>query len=159
MSHQITCRPVGRVCTENNRFILDIDPEFSPALEALAGFSHIQVLWWAHESDTEEGRAALTVNSPYKGSPETLGIFATRSESRPNPVMLTTAPIIHVDIKAGQVELGWLDAQDNSPIIDIKPYQPCFDRVREVQLPEWCAHWSAWQEDSGEFDWSAVFNF
>jgi hypothetical protein len=44
-------------------------------------------------------------------------------------------------------------------IIDIKPYQPCSDRVKNVLLPVWCSEWPKWYEDSATFDWNSVFNF
>lgn len=159
MTQDITLTPVGRVRNTGSRFNLEIDPAFAPALETLEGFGHIQVLWWAHESDRPKDRAALTVSTPYRNSPGVLGIFATRSETRPNPAMLTTATVIRIDHRAGQVELGWIDAADNSPIIDIKPYQPCFDRVQSPRLPDWCRDWPQSLEDSAAFDWSSVFNF
>ncbi len=159
MSSQLIINPVGRVRAEQGRFQLIIKPHIKDALTELAGFSHIQILWWGHKTDTPKDRTVLISKKPYKNSPDEIGIFANRSQIRPNPVLLTTAAILSVDIEAGIVELPWIDAENDSPIIDIKPYQPCFDRVQDVRLPEWCSGWPQWQEDSGAFDWAAVFNF
>ena len=46
-----------------------------------------------------------------------------------------------------------------TPIIDIKPYQPCSDRVKNVQLPDCCSDWPQCYEGSATFDWTTVFNF
>ena len=42
-------------------------------------------------------------------------------------------------------------------MLDIKPYHPAVDRIREVGVPAWCAGWPEWYEDSMTFDWGAVF--
>ncbi len=78
----------------------------------------------------------MVANKPYKKGPDIIGIFATRSEIRPNPVLITTVVnILSVDLGKGTIELPWIDAENNSPIIDIKSYQPCSDRVKNVEQP------------------------
>ncbi len=128
-------------------------------MKELEGFSHINILWWGNRSDSPEHRDTLLVKTPYKKSPDTVGIFATRSEIRPNPVLITTAAVTRVDWQKGIIELEWIDADKGSPVIDIKPYQPCSDRVKNVGLPDWCSQWPQWYEDSAAFDWESVFNF
>ena len=86
-------------------------------------------------------------------------ILAIRSETRPNPVLITTAAVISIDQDKGIVELPWIEAETGTPIIDIKPYQPSSDRVKNVQLPDWCSEWPQWYEDSATFDWTAIFHF
>lgn len=51
------------------------------------------------------------------------------------------------------------DAEEATPLIDIKPYAPSVDRVTSPQVPAWCAHWPRDVETSGEFDWAAEFRF
>ena len=46
---------------------------------------------------------------------------------------------------------------DGTPILDIKPYQPSFDRVEHPESPAWCAAWPHSVETSGAFDWASVF--
>jgi tRNA (Thr-GGU) A37 N-methylase len=65
--------------------------------------------------------------------------------------------VISVDVEKGLVIVPWIDAEDGTPILDIKPYHPSSDRIRDVTMPKWCQHWPQWYEDSGEFDWSAEF--
>jgi tRNA (Thr-GGU) A37 N-methylase len=62
-----------------------------------------------------------------------------------------------VDLENGLVIVPWIDAEDGTPILDIKPYHPSSDRVRDVRMPEWCAHWPQSLEDSAAFDWEAEF--
>ncbi len=155
----ITVRPIGIVRHTEDGFVLELAREYAPALQALEGFSHINVLWWSHECDQEEARGILEVEAPYKNSPEIMGIFATRSPMRPNPISLTACPVIHVDHDAGRILLAYIDADDGTPVLDIKPYTPSIDRVEEPEVPDWCSHWPKSMEESGDFDWSEVFNF
>jgi len=149
--------PIGRVKAGPDGFALEIAPEYRAALLGLDGFSHIQVLWWSHYLDTPEYRSVLEAEQPYKNAPARLGIFATRSPLRPNPICLSVAPVLSVDTENGLVIVPWIDAEDGTPILDIKPYHPSSDRIRDLRLPEWCQHWPRWYEDSAEFDWEAEF--
>ena len=159
MSSEIKLNPIGSIEVEEGRFYLSIKENYRKALKEIEGFSHINIIWWGNQSDSPEHRDTLLVKKPYKKSPDTVGIFATRSEIRPNPVLITTAAVISVDLEKGIIELPWIDAEKDSPVIDIKPYQPCSDRVKDVELPGWCSEWPQWYEDSAAFDWDSVFNF
>ncbi len=159
MASEIKLNPVGSIEVEEDRFYLSIRKRYRKALKELVGFSHINIIWWGNQSDSPELRDTLVVKKPYMKGPDIVGIFATRSEVRPNPVLITTASVISIDSDKGVIELPWIDAEAGTPLIDIKPYQPCSDRVKNVQFPDWCADWPKWYEDSAEFDWTTVFNF
>ncbi len=149
-------RPIGSVI-DNDGFGLLIDEPYRDALIGLDGFSHVNVLWWCHLLDEPEYRAITVAERPYRDAPDRLGIFATRSPLRPNPIALTPVPVLSVDIDQGLIRVPFIDAEPDSPILDIKPYHPAVDRIREVTTPRWCAAWPQWYEDSATFDWSAVF--
>jgi tRNA-Thr(GGU) m(6)t(6)A37 methyltransferase TsaA len=159
MNESVDIHPIGLVRSDAAGFRIEVAQPFRPGLTALEGFSHVLVLWWAHKSDTPERRAVLQCRKPYRKGPDVIGVFATRSEYRPNPVAVSVASVLGVDSAAGTIRLAWIDAMDGTPVIDIKPYQPCADRVRKVSVPEWCAEWPKYVEDTAEFDWGAVFNF
>lgn len=142
-----------------NVFYLSIQDQYREALKGIEGFSHMNVVWWGNHSDSSKQRSKLCVNKPYKKGPDTIGIFATRSNERPNPVLITTVTVTGVDCHKGIIEFPWIDAEAESPVIDIKPYQPCSDRVKNVKEPEWCSDWPNWLEESAEFDWESIFNF
>ena len=152
-------KPIGMIKHTAEGAVLEVEPEFRPALLALEGFSHINVLWWLDRFDTQEARSTLQVASPYKSAPEMMRIFATRSPVRPNPIALTAAGVIGVDHEKGTILLTYIDADEGTPVLDIKPYTPSIDRVEEPEVPEWCGHWPKNTESSGEFDWAAEFNF
>jgi tRNA (Thr-GGU) A37 N-methylase len=64
-----------------------------------------------------------------------------------------------VDPQNHRLEISYTDAEDGTPVLDIKPYHPSEDRVRDVRMPDWCAHWPEYWEESGDFDWSGEFSF
>lgn len=158
MSH-LTLTPIGTIKIEEEGMFIQLEPQYSPALEALDGFSHINTLWWFHEFDHSASRAVLTTPKPYKTAPNTMGIFATRSPVRPNPIALTTSQIIRIDAKKGRIQIAYTDANDNSPVLDIKPYTPSLDRVASPGTPKWCEHWPKSLEESASFDWQNEYNF
>jgi tRNA-Thr(GGU) m(6)t(6)A37 methyltransferase TsaA len=151
--------PIGQIRTDKGQTRLEIEKEFLPALQGLSGFSHVMVFFWCHLVDTDKHRRQLVLEKPYTQGPDKVGVFATRSPSRPNPIALTPVEVLHLDLDAGVIKVPFIDAEDNTPIIDLKPYQPCLDRIREVNLPNWCRHWPRWYEESGDFDWQAEFTF
>lgn len=158
MTH-FTVHPIGTICHNEEGTFLKLDKTFIPALKALNGFSHINVLWWFSKFDDEQSRSVLQAEQPYKEAPEVMGIFATRSPIRPNPLALTTAEVIHIDYERGLIQLSYHDADNGTPVLDIKPYTPSYDRVENPLVPAWCSRWPKNTETSGDFDWDEVFNF
>ncbi len=92
-----------------------------------------------------------------RGGSFSMGIFATRSPVRPNSIAASVARVLSVDLDAGAIRLAWMDAEDGSPALDIKPYHPCTDRVRDARMPARCAHWPDSWEAWSSFDWAAEF--
>ena len=154
---EFVIRPVGHVRTGKDGAQLEVEAEYRPALRGLAGFSHVLVLWWCHLTDDEGCRTITEWEQPYRGAPPVMGIFATRSPLRPNPIALTAVAVQEIDFERGVIHVPYIDAEDSTPILDIKPYHPSADRVRDVAVPAWCAHWPQWYEDSAIFDWEAEF--
>lgn len=148
---------IGHVRVAEDRFCLELEKEFVPALAGLDGFNTLTVLWWANLLDYEEARAIITCEQPYKNAPAEMGIFATRSPVRPNPICVTAVSVLHIDYENGKITVPYIDAEDGTPLLDIKPYYPSTDRVRDVSVPEWCQEWPQWLEDSATFDWGSVF--
>lgn len=149
---------VGYIKTEDG-FRIKLNKEYTKALKGLNDFKYIQVIYWFDKVDNEKSRNTLIENKPYKKGPEELGVFATRSPSRPNPIAIETVYIINIDEEKGIIEIPHIDAFDNTPVIDIKPYTPSIDRVENPIIPSWCSHWPKNYETSGEFNWEDEFNF
>ena len=152
-------KSIGRVNNQENEVFIIVNSEFIPALKSLDGFSHVNILWWFSDFDNEEFRSILETKQPYKDAPETMGIFATRSPIRPNPIALSTVKIVDIDYQKGIIKLEYIDANNNSPVLDIKPYTPSFDRVEIPTVPEWCSKWPKSLEKSEDFNWEDVFTY
>ena len=152
-------RPIGTVHSGAHRFEIQLDPGYRSALAGLKGFSHVLTLYWLHLNDSDEARSVLVSDKPYRRGPDTLGVFATRSPFRPNPIAVSPSRILDVDMKSGVITVDYVDAEEGTPVLDLKPYHPSSDRVRDAQVPAWCAHWPQCLEESASFDWGAEFNF
>ena len=159
MTEKMSLKAIGQVHAGKSGYSIQLEKEYIPALQGLKDFSHIHILWWANLLDDEKYRNTMTVDKPYRRAPEKLGIFATRSPVRPNPVCVSICPVKSVDLEKGIVELYYTDAEEGTPVLDIKPYVPASDRVKEFYSPEWCSHWPQYFEVFGEFDWASEFNF
>jgi tRNA-Thr(GGU) m(6)t(6)A37 methyltransferase TsaA len=142
--------PIGYVRAAEDSFCLEILEPYRPALKEMRQFSHLLIFWWADQEDTPDRRAILTTELPYAPG-VTAGVFACRAPYRPNPIALTTMFVLDVDEENGLVYLPWIDAADGTPILDLKPYIPISDRIRDVSVAEWLKDWPMWMEDAGEF--------
>ena len=157
--NNFTVQSIGKVCNNENGTFIEVGEKYIPALQALEGYSHLNVLWWFSDCDNAQSRSVLEIVQPYKCAPEVVGIFATRSPERPNPIALTAVEIIRIDFEQGIIQVAFIDANDNTPVLDIKPYTPSFDRVENPGVPAWCSNWPRSTEESGYFNWEEVFNF
>ena len=95
------------------------------ALRGLEGFSHIWLIWEFSANSHIEGKWQPTVRPPRLGGNGHMGVFATRSPFRPNPLGLSCVEVerIEFDGKDGPViHVKGADLMDGTPIYDIKPY-------------------------------------
>ena len=148
---------IGQVRVDDEGFAIVVKEQYRDALRGLDGFSHLNILWWCDQLDDPGFREIVVADKPYKAGPDQIGIFATRSPARPNPIALTAVPMLSLDVEAGLIQIGYIDAEPSTPVLDIKPYLPAVDRIRQTTSPDWCAQWPSWYEDSATFDWGAVF--
>ena len=101
-------------------------PEYrnADALRGLEGFSHLWLIWEFSANKTREDWQP-TVRPPRLGGNERMGVFATRSPFRPNPLGLSCVEIDSVELQTPQgpvIHVRGADLMDNTPIYDIKPY-------------------------------------
>lgn len=94
------------------------------AVRGLEGFSHLWLLFIFHQ--TMEGGWRPTVRPPRLGGNARMGVFATRSTFRPNPIGMSLVELKDIRCQKDKVilQLGSLDLVDGTPIVDIKPYLP-----------------------------------
>jgi tRNA-Thr(GGU) m(6)t(6)A37 methyltransferase TsaA len=95
------------------------------ALRGLAGFSHLWVIFLFHQSAHNPWKA--TVRPPRFGGNKRIGVFASRSNFRPNPIGLSVVELLGID--ETELRLGGGDFLDGTPVLDIKPYIPYADRI------------------------------
>ncbi len=106
------------------------EPEFrnADALRGLEGFSHLWLIW--EFSEARRDGWSPTVRPPRLGGNARMGVFATRSPFRPNPLGLSCVRLegIRHDAALGAVlDVSGADLMDSTPIYDVKPYLPYAD--------------------------------
>ena len=119
----------GKVISE-----IIINKEFTDGLNGIDSFSHIMVIFemhqsmWSPENDLvrrPQGRTDMPL----------IGIFAQRAKHRPNPIGITSVRLLGVEGNILRVQ--GLDAIDETPVLDIKPYFPQYDMISDNLKPEW----------------------
>ena len=110
-----------------------IHNELAEALDGVDGFSHLFVLFWLHKIPDEQ-RKTLKVHPRGRRDLPLVGIFATRSMLRPNPVGLTLVELVKVEDNV--LTVRGLDALDGTPVLDIKPFDN-WDTARDAKVPRW----------------------
>ncbi len=111
------------------------EPEYRnpDALRGMNGYSHLWLLWIFSEA-VRDGWSP-TVLPPRLGGKTRMGVFATRSPFRPNPIGLSSVKLLGIDLhtKDGPViHVAGADLMDGTPILDVKPYLPYTDSHPEA---------------------------
>jgi len=103
------------------------------AVRGLSEFSHLWIMFIFHQ--TMDAGWRPTVRPPRLGGNARMGVFATRSTFRPNPLGMSLVALQQVMVKGNQVilELGSLDLVDGTPVVDIKPYIPFADSQADAR--------------------------
>ncbi len=106
------------------------EPEFREpeALRGLDGFSHLWLIWEFSQARRESW--SPTVRPPRLGGNTRMGVFATRSPFRPNPIGLSCVKLESIQLSTAEgpvVTVSGADLVDGTPIFDIKPYVPYSD--------------------------------
>ncbi|MBI2107136.1 tRNA (N6-threonylcarbamoyladenosine(37)-N6)-methyltransferase TrmO [Candidatus Woesearchaeota archaeon] len=138
---EITLKPIGFVKNSVNepRFgnfsnevsEIIIDEKLTDALDGIEDYSHIIVVYWMDKVKDY----VIKHNPQGKENVPLVGIFACRCPRRPNPIAITTVKLISRNKNILKVQ--GLDILNNTPIIDIKPYWPHYDEVKNAKIPDW----------------------
>lgn len=136
---EVTLRPIGTVRSpvlrprprgwDNVESTIEVGAEHLPRLKGIDAYSHIIVVFYMDLAvDAPEFPEELTL-----ASGNTYGIFATRSQLRPNHLGVSVVPLLAVEGTALRVK--GLDAVEGTPVLDIKPYLPEYDAVPKARIP------------------------
>jgi tRNA-Thr(GGU) m(6)t(6)A37 methyltransferase TsaA len=149
----ITLRPIGYVKNNVKQPMPDgwasiesrvvLRPELEPMLLNLGDYSHIIVVFWPHLVPDDVRGARPQIHPRDDPQYPLMGLFATRSQTRPNPVL--TTPVRLLGIRAAVLHVRGLDAINGTPVLDLKPYFPFFDRIEDARIPEWVVKAQDWR--------------
>ena len=111
-----------------------IRKNLTDALDGIEGYSHVVVLFYLHKVTDEE--RSRTQCHP-RGDPRypLQGVFATRTQHRPNPVGVSVVAL--VKRRRNVLRVRGLDAINGTPVLDVKPHVPHYDAPSEARVPEW----------------------
>lgn len=103
------------------------------SVRGLEGFSHIWLSFIFHDCQKQGWKPM--VRPPRLGGNSKVGVFASRSPFRPNPLGLSVVELLSVEVISSNVilQLGGCDLLDGTPIVDIKPYLPYVDAIHDAR--------------------------
>lgn len=112
---------------------LNPNPDFHLALKHLEKFSHIWIVYVFHQHMEKGWRP--TIRPPRIDAPRKVGVFASRSPHRPNPIGMSAVILDRIDLEARggiEIHLSGVDIMNGTPVLDIKPYLPFADSLPEA---------------------------
>ena len=126
------------------RAVVRLDPALRDGLQGLEGFSHVWILFVFHGHENDDGK--LRVRPPRLGGTRKMGVFATRSPHRPNPIGLSLVRLegVDQDRSAPAIHVSGVDFLDGTPVLDIKPHIPGGDTARGEVRTGWLETAPAW---------------
>lgn len=113
-------RQSGLVPELVGRIVFEPEYENADALRGIEGFDYLWLIWEFSLNGKREGDWSPLVRPPLLGGNEYMGVFATRSPFRPNPLGLSSVRLL--GIEDGALVVAGADLVDGTPIYDIKPY-------------------------------------
>jgi tRNA-Thr(GGU) m(6)t(6)A37 methyltransferase TsaA len=139
---KVVLSPIGFVKTEaignevKDKFRISkivLREELVEALDGITGFSHLFILFWLTQISSEQ-RLILKVHPRGRMDTPLLGVFATRTNLRPNPIGLTLVELLKVE--GNTLTVRGIDAFNGTPVLDIKPFDS-WDAAKNARVPEW----------------------
>lgn len=126
------------------------DPDLKTALRSLEEFSHLWIVFVFHDHGGNSWKPSI--RPPRLGGNRKVGVLASRSPHRPNPIGLSAVKIEKIDLEAEggpEIFVGSVDLIDGTPVLDIKPYIPYADAIPDANagwasdpIPRYAVHFS-----------------
>ncbi|HEY5625895.1 MAG TPA: tRNA (N6-threonylcarbamoyladenosine(37)-N6)-methyltransferase TrmO [Dehalococcoidia bacterium] len=120
-----------------------IRPELTEMLLNLGDYSHVVIVFWPHRVPDEVRGSKPQLHPRDDEEFPLMGVLATRSQIRPNPVLVSPVPLLAV--KGNVLKVRGLDAIDGTPVLDVKPYLPHHDAVPDARVPKWVEGAQSWR--------------
>lgn len=140
---EIIMRPIGYVHNDvpnrkdvlwgEDASVIVLEEEYRNGLKGLGDFSHAIVIFYLDQAKYEKSKHLQRRPQNREDMP-LVGIFSQRGKDRPNQIGLTAVQI--ASVYEDSIAVKGLDAINGTPVLDIKPYYPAYDR-RDAQVPEW----------------------
>jgi len=131
-------RQPGMVSEAKGVIELDKHPFFALAIDKLETFSHLWIIFVFHEHGARDWKPSI--RPPRLGGRKKVGVLASRSPHRPNPIGLSAVKLDRIELtpKGAKIHVSGVDLLDGTPILDVKPYIPFADSI-----PSAHAGWAA----------------
>ena len=126
-------KEIGMRCWKDTVSEIVFEPDYVDALDNLDTFSHIIVIFWMHRSPVWDNSSSR-IHPQRRQDLPLVGVFATRSPVRPNPLGMAIVKLL--ERKGNVLKVAGLDAIDGTPVVDIKTYFPG-DSIDHIQVPGW----------------------
>lgn len=129
-------RQSGLIPELEGRIVFEPPYRVADALRGLDGYSHLWLIWEFSEVTSEGSTFKPTVRPPRLGGNVRMGVFATRSPFRPNPIGLSSVEISRIEHNTPDgpvIYIKGADLMNGTPILDIKPYLPFTDSHPEAR--------------------------
>ncbi len=111
-----------------------INDDLKEALSRIEEFSHLIIIYWMHKLAPSQ-HSVTKVHPKGNQNLPPVGVFASRSPARPNPIGITTVKLL--ERRDNVLKVIGLDAIDGTPVLDIKPFIPGHDSPNEFKTPGW----------------------
>lgn len=111
-----------------------LDEQYEHGLTGLSDFSHLIVIYYLDKADFNMEKHLVRRPQGREDMPM-VGIFSQRAKDRPNPIGITSVEILNINKNI--ITIKGLDAINNTPVIDIKPYYPMYDCKNNAVIPQW----------------------
>jgi tRNA-Thr(GGU) m(6)t(6)A37 methyltransferase TsaA len=150
----VTLHPIGYVRSRIKQTMpdgwADVDcevvlrPELEPMLLNITDYSHVIVVFWPHQVPEDIRGSKPQLHPRDDDNNPLMGVLATRSQIRPNPIL--TSPVKLLSVKGATLKVRGLDAIDGTPVLDVKPYLPYYDAIVDARIPKWVEDAQSWRK-------------
>ena len=109
MNSKFEIEQIGDVIQKDGLFGIRLSKKYGDALKEIDGFNFLTIVWWGHLNKSYGENVEPLIKKPYKKGPDEIGVFATRSQTRPNPILLTNTYVQRIDFDECIIYTPYID--------------------------------------------------